>query len=125
VDRADVVKAEEAALEQVVALSVLPVDPPVEVDHQLVEDPADDVDVAAAVDREHLGRRPRLHRRGDIAPDPPPSPQGPPPGFGTTPGTARSAGTWRTPDRRAPAPHSGTPDPTRRTTDTPTCPAST
>ena len=67
VDRADVVQAEEAALEQVVALGVLPVDPPGEVDQQLVEDPADEVDVAAAVDREHLQRRPGLHRRVDVA----------------------------------------------------------
>ncbi len=63
VERADVVKAEEAALEDVVAFEVLPVDPPGEVDQQLVEDPAEEVDVAAAVDREHLERGPRLHRR--------------------------------------------------------------
>ena len=40
VDRADVVEAEEAALEHVVALGVLAVDPPGEVEQQLVEDRA-------------------------------------------------------------------------------------
>ena len=66
VDRADVVEPEEAALEQVVALGVLPVDPPGEVDQELVEDAAQEVQVAAAVDGEHLQRRPRLHRRVDV-----------------------------------------------------------
>ena len=67
VDRADVVQAEEAALEQVVAAGVLQVDPPGEVDQQLVEDPAQEVQVAAAVDGEHLQRGPRLHRRVHVA----------------------------------------------------------
>src|SRR5436190_20987809 len=67
VDRADIVQTEKAALEQVVSLAVLPVDPPGEVDQQLVEDPADEIDVPATVDRENLQRRPRLHRRVDIA----------------------------------------------------------
>ena len=67
VDRADVVQAEEAALEQVVAEGVFPVHPPGEVDQQLVEDPREEVEVLAAVEREHLKRRPRLDRRVDVA----------------------------------------------------------
>ena len=45
VDRADVVEPEEAALEHVVALGVLAVDPPREVEQQLVEDPLEEVEV--------------------------------------------------------------------------------
>src|ERR1022692_2533668 len=67
VDRADVVQAEEAALEEVVAFGFFPVDPPGEVDQQLVEDPAEEADVAAAVDGEYLQRGPRLHRRVHVA----------------------------------------------------------
>ena len=67
VDRADVVQAEEAALEQVVALGVLPVHPPGEVDQELVEDPGQEVQVAAAVDGPHLQRRPGVDRRVDVA----------------------------------------------------------
>ena len=67
VDRPDVVEAEEAALEQVRTVGVLAVDPPREVDEQLVEDLAQEVEVAAAVDGEDLQRRPRLHRRVDVA----------------------------------------------------------
>ena len=67
VDRADVVQAEESALEHVAAARVLPVDPPGEVDQQLVEQPAEEVHVAALIDREHLERGPRLHRRVDVA----------------------------------------------------------
>ena len=63
VDRPDVVEAEEPALEDVRAVGVLAVHPPGEVDEQLVEDAAQERDVAAAVDREHLERRPGLHRR--------------------------------------------------------------
>ena len=48
------------------AVLVLAVHPPGEVDEQLVEDPAQEVDVPAAVDREHLERRPRLHGRVDV-----------------------------------------------------------
>ena len=66
VDRADVVQAEEAALEDVVAVGVLPVDPPGEVDQQLGEDPGQEPDVAAAVDGPDLQRRPRVHRRVDV-----------------------------------------------------------
>jgi hypothetical protein len=67
VDRADVVQAEEPALEDVLVAGVLAVDPLGEVDQELVEDPAEEVDVAAAVDGEDLQRRPRVHRRIDIA----------------------------------------------------------
>ena len=67
VDRADVVEPEEAALEEVGAVGVLEVHPPREVDEQLVEDPAEEVEVAAAVDGEHLERGPRLHGRVDVA----------------------------------------------------------
>ena len=52
VERADVVEAEEAALEDVVALGVLAVDPPGEVQQQLVEDALEEVVVA-------VGRRSR------------------------------------------------------------------
>src|SRR5208337_721655 len=56
VDRADVVQAEETALEDVLVAGVLAVDPPGEVDQELVEDPAQEVEVAAAVDGEDLQR---------------------------------------------------------------------
>ena len=46
---ADVVEAEEAALEDVVALGVLAVDPPGEVEQQLVEDALEEVAVAVPV----------------------------------------------------------------------------
>ena len=59
VDRADVVQPQEAALEKVVAVGVLAVDPPGEVDQELVEDPAEELDVAAAVDGEDLAAPPR------------------------------------------------------------------
>ena len=66
VDRPDVVQAEEAALEDVVALAVNLVDPPGEVDEQLLEDAREEVDVAGAVDLEDANRRPCVHRRVDI-----------------------------------------------------------
>jgi len=67
VDRADVVQAEEAALEHVVAPGVFHVHPPGEVDQELVEDQGQEVQVAAAVDGEDLQRRPRVHRRVHVA----------------------------------------------------------
>ena len=67
VDRADVIQAEESALEHVAAVRVLPVDPPGEVDQQLVEQPAEEIEVASLIDREHLECGPRLHRRVDVA----------------------------------------------------------
>ena len=48
VERADVVEAEEAALEDVVALGVLAVHPPGEVEEQLVEDALEEVEVASS-----------------------------------------------------------------------------
>ncbi len=67
VERADVIQPQEAALKQVVAERVFPVHPPGEVDQQLVEHPAEEVEVAAAVDGEHLERGPGLHRRVHVA----------------------------------------------------------
>ena len=66
VERPDVVEAEEPAFEQVGAVGVLQVHPPREVDEQLVEDLAQEVDVAGAVDGEHLERRPCLDGRVDV-----------------------------------------------------------
>jgi hypothetical protein len=43
------------------------VDPPREVQEELVEHALEEVDVAGAVDGEHLERGPRLHRRVDVA----------------------------------------------------------
>ena len=48
VEHADVVEAEEAALEDVAALGVLAVDPPGEVEQQLVEDALEEREVAAS-----------------------------------------------------------------------------
>ena len=66
VEGADVVQAQEAALEQVVALDVLAVDPPVEVEQQLVQHPRQEVEVVVAGDLVHPQRRPRLDRRVDV-----------------------------------------------------------
>ena len=67
VERPDVVEAEEAALEDVVALGVLAVHPPGEVQEQLVEDPLEEVGVLGAVDLEHPQGGPGVHRRVDVA----------------------------------------------------------
>ena len=64
--RADVVEPEEAAAEEVVAVGVLPVEPPGEVQQQLLEDPLEEVEVGAAVDHEHPERRQRVDRRVDV-----------------------------------------------------------
>ena len=48
IEDADVVEAEEAALEDVVALGVLAVDPPGEVEQQLLEDALEEDAVARA-----------------------------------------------------------------------------
>ncbi len=63
VERADVVEAEEAPLEQVVALGVLAVHPPGEVDQQLLKDPLQEVEVPVIGDLEHPQRGPRVHGR--------------------------------------------------------------
>ena len=125
VDRADVVQAEEAALEQVVALGVFAVDPPGEVDQQLVEDPAEEVDVAGRRRSRTPQPRPRPAPAGSRRRSPTRRRAARRWGAGTTPGTAGSAGTWRTPGRRGPGRRSGRPGPRRRTRGTPTCPAST
>ena len=51
VEHADVVEAEEAALEDVAALRVLAVHPPGEVEHQLVEDALEEREVAGSSPR--------------------------------------------------------------------------
>ena len=61
VDGADVVQAEEAAAEEVVALGVHPVDPPGEVHQELRQQPGEEVGVAAPVDVPHVQRRPGVH----------------------------------------------------------------
>ena len=71
IEDADVVQAEEAALEQVAVVGVLAVDPPGEVGQQAVEHAGQELAVALAPD---LGlafvdvqRRPGGHRRVDVA----------------------------------------------------------
>jgi hypothetical protein len=68
---ADVVEPEEAALEYVVALDVLAVDPPCEIEQQLLEDAGEEFAVALArallVDLVNTQRSPRVHRRIHIA----------------------------------------------------------
>ena len=58
VENADVVQAEEATLKGVAALGVLAVDPPGEVEQQLVEDLLQEVDVALASLLAARSRRP-------------------------------------------------------------------
>src|SRR6266851_3572360 len=71
VEDADVVQAQKSALENVAAFAVLAVDPPGEVEHQLVEDPLKKCAIthAAALlfDLVNAQRRPGMHRRIDIA----------------------------------------------------------
>ena len=125
VERADVVEAQEPAREEVVAFLVLPVQPPREVEQQLVEDPLEEVEVAAPVDRSRRGR-PRQHgqagsrRRTTIR-----RRAAPRSGAGTTRDRAAGAGTSRTPGRCARTSRRGTRGPRRRTTGIPTGPAST
>ena len=66
VDRADVVEAEEAAAEDVVAVGVLAVQPPREVDQQLLEDALEELAIAAAVDPVDADRGHHVHRRVDV-----------------------------------------------------------
>ena len=66
VDRPDVVQAQEAALKDVVALAVHLVDPPGEVDDQLLEDAGKEVDVTCAIDLEDPDRGPGVHRWVDV-----------------------------------------------------------
>ena len=77
VEHADVVQAEEAALEDVAPFGVLAVHPPGEVEQQLVEDPLQEREVARvvrvraaalfAVDLEHAPGGPAVHRRVGVA----------------------------------------------------------
>ena len=67
VHRADVVEAQEPSLKDVVALCVLAIDPPGEVDQQLVEDALEKLVVTSAVDAEDGQRAPGMHRRVDVA----------------------------------------------------------
>ena len=66
IDRADVVETEKAAAEDVVAVGVLAVQPPGEVDEQLLEDALQELAVAAAVDAVDADRRHHVHRRIDV-----------------------------------------------------------
>ncbi len=71
VEDADVVEPEEAALEDVVPLRVLPVHPPGEVEHQLVERPLEEgavrVPVRALLDLVDAVRGPGVNRRVHVA----------------------------------------------------------
>ena len=67
VEGADVVQTHESTLKEVGAVGVFAIHPPGEVHQQLVEDAAEEVEVAATVDGEHFQRSPRLYRRVDIA----------------------------------------------------------
>src|SRR5262249_47805388 len=66
VDGADVVHAQKAAFEHVVAGGVLAVDPPGEVQQQLVEDPLQEDQITAAVDGEDPQGGPGVHGRVDV-----------------------------------------------------------
>ena len=67
VDRPYIVQPQEAPLEEVVALLVFEVDPPCEVHEELVENPAEKVNVTTTVDSENLEDGPGLHGRVDIS----------------------------------------------------------
>src|SRR5579885_1806968 len=67
VDGPDVVEAEEAALEHVVAGRVLAVHPPREVQEELVEDALEEVEVGGAADLEDPQGGPGVDRRVDVA----------------------------------------------------------
>ena len=59
-------RPEEAAAEDVVAVGVLAVQPPGEVDQQLLEDALEELAVAGAVDAEDAERSHHVHRRIDV-----------------------------------------------------------
>ena len=71
IEDADVVQAQEPALEQVAVVGILAVHPPGEVRQQPVEHPRQELAVALAANLRlalvHVQRRPRRHRRVDIA----------------------------------------------------------
>ena len=71
IEDADVVEAEETALEHALPEPILAIDPPREIDQELAERALQELDVAFAAHR-LLGailieRRPRVHRRVDVA----------------------------------------------------------
>src|ERR1022692_2800971 len=90
VDRADVVQAEEAALEEVVAFGVFPVDPPGEVDQQLVEDPAEKP-ISRLPSTANTSSAAHACTGGFTSPKSHSYAAARRPGAGTTPGTAGSA----------------------------------
>ena len=128
VEHADVVEAEEAALEHVAPGRVLAVDPPGEVHEQLLERALQPGDVALAALLE-LGlvdeqRRPGVHRRVHVAEVPLVGRAAARSGGGTARAASARAGPWRSRCRPSPARPCGTRGPTTRTTGTPTCRAS-
>ena len=128
VEDADVVEAEKAALEHVLAEPILAIDPPGEVREELAERPLQEVDVAAAVQRlldaVQEDRRPGVHRRIDVGEVPLVRRHLPVRDGGTSRAASARADPWRSRCRRSRAPPRGTPDPTPRTRGIPTCPAS-
>ena len=71
IEQADVVEAEEAALENVATFAVLSIHPPGEVDEQLVKDPLEKRHIGgarrAAFDLINAHRGPSVHRRVHVA----------------------------------------------------------
>ena len=128
VEDADVVEAEEAALEDVLAEAVLAVHPPGEVQQQLVERRLEEIDVRLAA-QGLLGameeqRRPGMDRRVHVA-------EVPLVGGHLAAGMQVDAAAasvpsaaWRSRGPRSPAAACGRPGPRPRTRDTPTCRAS-
>ena len=74
IEHANVVEAHEAALEDIVILGVFAIDPPGEVEQQLVKDAFEKNQIAAAaaflLDLIDAQRRPSMHRRVDVAQGP-------------------------------------------------------
>ena len=104
VEHPDIVEAEEAALEDVLALGVLAVDPPGEVEEQLVEDALQELRGRPArdlpVDLVDAPGRPRVHGRVDVARTPTHRRGSGRWGACTTRAGSRTAGTWRSRGRR-------------------------
>ena len=127
VEHADVVQPQEAALEHVAALGVLPVHPPGEVQHQLVEDPAEEGQVPSAsallLDLVDAQRGPGEHRRVHVAERPLVGWDLPVRVHVPLAEHAESAAPWRSRSRPARAGCSGRRGPRPRTRGTPTCPA--
>ena len=122
-------RPEEAALEDVAAVGVLAVDPPGEVEQQLVEDALEEragrrVAALLAVDLEDAPGRPGVHRRVDVAEGPLVGRQLAVRVHVPLARQQHAAAPWRTRGRPAPAGCSGRPGPRPRTRGTPTCRAS-